>query len=139
MDDQIDFAKEILEFGLELAQEARDNILLSRSLIMLAHYYRLKGQLDIALDSYRQSIELKNVPHLLLAYPIRHIGQILQTRGELEIARMCYQKSLKLFDFVSNDLGVARTLQAGRFRETRPATGAPMLAGVGGARRSDCR
>jgi class 3 adenylate cyclase/tetratricopeptide (TPR) repeat protein len=111
LEDQLDVAKEILDFGLKMAQEAQATPVLNRSLTMLGHYYRLKGQLDIALDTYRQSIELENVPYLLFAYPIRHIGEILQTHGELDVARIYYQKSLKLFEFVSNDLGVARTLQ----------------------------
>ncbi|MHA2027836.1 MAG: adenylate/guanylate cyclase domain-containing protein [Candidatus Kariarchaeaceae archaeon] len=111
MEDRLELAKDILDFGLELAQESRSPVLLNRSLIMLGHFYRLKGQLDVSLDNYQQSINQKNVPYLLFAYPIRHIGQILQTRGELDTAQLYYQKSLKLFELVSNDLGVARTLQ----------------------------
>ncbi|OLS28688.1 MAG: Adenylate cyclase [Candidatus Heimdallarchaeota archaeon LC_2] len=111
LEDQLEVGKEILEFGLELAQESQSPALLTRSLTMLGHYYRLKGQLDVALDNYQQSVRQENVPHLLFAYPIRHIGEILQTHGELDKARLYYEKSLKLFELVSNDLGVARTLQ----------------------------
>ncbi|MHA2501869.1 MAG: adenylate/guanylate cyclase domain-containing protein [Candidatus Kariarchaeaceae archaeon] len=111
LEDQPDLAKMVLDFSLSTAMESKSPTLTSRALFMLGHYYRLKGQLDIALDTYQQSMEIEGVPHLLLAYPIRHIGEILQTRGELLTAKIYYEKSLDLFQFVLNKLAVARTLQ----------------------------
>ena len=111
LEDNLEQAIDLLENGLKFSQNAKAPELLNRSLTMLGHYYRLTGQLAVSLDYYTQCIELEDVPHLLWGYPIRHIGEIMQTRGELDNARLYYEKSLELFEFIKNQLGVARTYQ----------------------------
>lgn len=107
--ERIDEAEEVSQFGLELAREINYPTTILGNLLMLGNVYRHKGELDAALDCYLRCMQVQGIPSkLLYHYPIRYIGYILQTRGELETALEYYKVSLRLFQIASSDMPIGR-------------------------------
>jgi pentatricopeptide repeat protein len=113
---KVEIAQIIANFGLEMAMESAGPGTILGSIQMVANSYRHQGKLDKALEYFEKMMQYRDLPYTSYAYPIRYIGYILQTRGEIDTGLQHYQTSLNLFKSMdinddNNITPIARTYQ----------------------------
>lgn len=111
MESDLEKAKIVIDYAVKLAEDNDADSMRHRTYVMLGHYYRLQGEQELSLQAYTKSIQTSNIPIAVYGYPVRHIGEIIQKRGDLYAALEYYEKGLQIFEFVGNTLAIARTLQ----------------------------